>query len=91
MFGGLNYSDVQVAAAEALISILKTEAVPLIEKQLADATPETREDLLMAIASLDGRWFMATKTPDSPFCWPPGAALVKARLPTFGSSQSMPS
>lgn len=65
LLGGSDYSGVQVAAAEALISILKTKAVPLIEEQLADATPATREDLLHAIASLDGGLFMATNTPDS--------------------------
>lgn len=65
MFGGMNYSDVQVAAAKSLVAMLKIEAVPLIEEQLPKATPETRKELLDVIAGLDGNWFMATKPPDS--------------------------
>jgi HEAT repeat protein len=61
-------SDFQGCAARALISILKAKAVPLIENQLASATPAAREALLDAIAGLDGKdYIFAAKTPDSPF------------------------
>jgi HEAT repeat protein len=67
VFGGDNYSDVQAAAAKALILMLQKDAVPLIEDQLAGTTAETRQDLLKAIASLDASFADPSKAPDAPF------------------------
>jgi HEAT repeat protein len=69
LMGGPNYADVQAAAAKALIAVIQIDAVPLIEEQLACATPATRAVLLGAIASLDGGLyrFHVSKTPDSAF------------------------
>jgi HEAT repeat protein len=82
MMSGPNYSDVQVAAAEALIAILKTQAVPLIEKQFTDAAPATREDLLHAMESLDGNLFgfVVTNNPDSAFLLATWHRLSQSRL-----------
>jgi HEAT repeat protein len=63
----MNDDSVQVPAAEALISITKTEAIPLIEPQLATANAATRDGLLNAIADLDGGLYRVTQMPDSPF------------------------
>jgi HEAT repeat protein len=64
-----DYAKIQVAAAEALVAILKVDAVPLIEEQLAGASPATRQGLLRAIARVDDRWFgiVFTEKSDSVF------------------------
>ena len=58
---------VRIAAAEVLISFLGTEVLPLIEEQLPDSPPATRDYLLRAIASLDGDMYFAFERPDSAY------------------------
>jgi HEAT repeat protein len=58
-------NGLQSSAAEALASILGIQAVPLIEKQLADSKSTDPEGLLKAIANLDSEMDEVIPTPDS--------------------------
>lgn len=83
VFGSHNfdYCGVQAAAAQALTATIGKEAVPLIEEQLADATPVTRKALLGAIASLDGGLDEVRRSPDSAFLLATWHRLAESQMP----------
>lgn len=64
-----DHAENQAAAAKALAAILKVDAVPLIEEQLADISPAFRQALLQAIASVDRGWvgIISAEKSDSAF------------------------
>lgn len=62
---GAEIYGVQTAAAVALIRLMETDAIPIIEQELPDANWYMKEELLKILARLDTRGYEIVETPDS--------------------------